>query len=71
MPQSATGYAAHTRRPRYYVKRVIDDPDGGPPRFHIIGYSHRDLMVAYEAAGALRRQHPEMIFVASEMCIDG
>jgi hypothetical protein len=71
MPQSATGYPAQTSRPRYWVKRVIEDPDGGPPRFHIVGYSHRDLMTAYKAAGALRRANPAMTFVAGEMCIDG
>ena len=71
MPQSATGYTAQTKRPRYWVKRVLDDPDGGPPRFHIIGNSFRDLLTAYQAAGSLRRVNPEMTFVASEMCIDG
>ena len=71
MPQSATGYPAQTRRPRYWVKRVIDDPDGGPARFHIVGCSYRDLLTAYRAAGELRRWHPEMTFVAGEMCIDG
>jgi hypothetical protein len=71
MPQPATGYAAQTRPPRYWVKRVIEDSHGGPPRFHIIGYSHPDLMAAYEEASALRRMFPMMTFVAGEMCIDG
>jgi hypothetical protein len=58
-------WTAIQTRPRYYVKRVIDD--GVPPRFHIVGHSHRDLLTAYQAAGVLRRQNPEMMFVAGEM----
>ena len=57
--------------PALTTSLTIADPDGGPPRFHIVGVSFRDLLTAYRAAGELRRRHPEMTFVAGEMCIDG
>jgi len=67
MPQPATDPSVATRRPRYYVKRIIDDPEGGPPRVYIIGHSHGDLLAAYQTAGLLRRRHPDKTFVAGEM----
>jgi hypothetical protein len=71
MPQPATGYTDQTRRPRYWVKRVLEDPDGGPPRFHIVGYSHCNLHHRLSRGRGAAPATSQMIFVASEMCIDG
>jgi hypothetical protein len=47
MPQSATGYTAQTRRPRYYVKRVLktirnEDGEYEAMRFSVVPKSSFD-----------------------------
>jgi hypothetical protein len=59
--------AERPKRPRFYVLRVLHN--GDPPLISVIpGGPYTDLINAWQEAGYRRRQQPDALFIAGEMC---
>jgi hypothetical protein len=73
---SAAAAAPQIGRLRYYVLEVLSadrvrvaaDPDCEIRRFTVASPGFSELVLAWRAAGDMRRAHPHRFFIAGEIC---